>query len=105
MIAGRASAKSWAGDSNNFGKSVRYIARTGALREGQEPALAVWSANVSSIETAPLEMERLAAQSRTKDPLYFFTASWSWASSPPSSAVPGRRTGYHPRDDPRRRTA
>ena len=76
MIAGRAPAKSWAGDSNNFGESVRYIARTGALREGQEPALAAWSANVSSIETAPLEMERLAAQSRTKDPLYFFTASW-----------------------------
>jgi hypothetical protein len=46
-----------------------------APREGQEPALAKWSANVSSIETAPLEMERLAAQSRTKDPQYFFTAS------------------------------
>jgi hypothetical protein len=82
MIAGRAPAKSWAGDSNNFGESVRYIARTGALREGQEPALAVWSANVSSIETAPLEMERLAAQSRTKDPLYFFTASWSLGEQP-----------------------
>jgi hypothetical protein len=82
MIAGRAPAKSWAGDSNNFGESVRYIARSGALREGQEPALAVWSATVSSIETAPLEMERLAAQSRTKDPLYFFTASWSLGEQP-----------------------
>jgi hypothetical protein len=82
VIAGRAPKKSFSGDSNNFGESVRYIARTGALREGQEPALAVWSENVQSVETAALEMETLAAQSRTKDPLYFFTASWSPGEEP-----------------------
>jgi len=35
-----------------------------APREGQEPALAMWSANVSSIETAPLEMERRSRRNR-----------------------------------------
>jgi hypothetical protein len=82
MIAGRAPAKKFSGDSNNFGESVRYIARSGELREGQEPALAVWSQNVSSVKVAALEMELLAAQSRTKDPLYFFTASWSPGEKP-----------------------
>ena len=82
MIAGRAPAKKFSGDSNNFGESVRYIARSGELRAGQEPALAVWSQNVSSVKVAALEMELLAAQSRTKDPLYFFTASWSPGEKP-----------------------
>jgi hypothetical protein len=80
MIAARA-GRTFSG-SASFHDSVRYVARIGELKADQEPALAVWSENVLSLETASLEMERLAAQSRTAEPLYFFTASWSPGEKP-----------------------
>jgi hypothetical protein len=75
MIAGF--GKSQEGVPSSFGASVKYIARLGELKEGQEPALAVWAHNVASVETAGIEMDLLGARSRSEDKLRFFTASWS----------------------------
>jgi hypothetical protein len=76
VIAGFAAKKEDGGRS--FGEAIEYIARTAdELKPGQERALAVWSENVASIETAGAEMERLAAKSRSTDSMRFFTASWA----------------------------
>jgi hypothetical protein len=75
MIAGF--GKPQAGAPSSFGASVAYVARLGVLKEGQAPAIAVWTHNVSSVESAGTEMELLAARSRSEDSLRFFTASWS----------------------------
>lgn len=61
----------------DFKNAAAYIARQNELKEGQKPALAVWSQGVSSLENAGVEMERTALHSRAAEPLYLLTASWS----------------------------
>ena len=64
------------GDSS-FEDALDYIVREGELERDHELPLAVWSGNVASIETAALEMEGTASQSRAEDPLYHLIVSWN----------------------------
>ena len=68
MIANRGRGR-MTGDSS-FTDAIAYITREGDQKNGHEPPLAIWSHNVSSLETAALEMAAVASQSRAKDPLY-----------------------------------
>jgi len=63
--------------TSSFGAAIDYIVREGPEHErDHEPPLAVWSANVSSLETAALEMQATASQSRAAEPLYHLIVSW-----------------------------
>lgn len=83
MIGGRAPRTKFGSGgrtAGDFGNSLKYIGRDKEhLREGQEPALAVWVNGVSpDLELAAVQMEALARGSkRAKEPLYFLTASWT----------------------------
>jgi len=68
--------------TSSFSDALDYITREGDLARDHETPLAVWSANVASIETAALEMEVAASQSRAKDPLYHLIVSWDEGERP-----------------------
>ncbi len=68
--------------ASSFSDALDYITREGDLARDHETPLAVWSANVASIETAALEMEVAASQSRAKDPLYHLIVSWDEGERP-----------------------
>jgi hypothetical protein len=82
VVANRGPGRRAYSGSSSFGDAVRYITRESELRPGQEPALATWSENVVSIEVAPVQMQRLAAQSRVEEPLYHLYASWAPGEKP-----------------------
>ena len=69
--------------TSSFGAAIDYIVREGPEHErDHEPPLAVWSENVATIETAALEMEAVASQSRTKEPLYHLIVSFAEGERP-----------------------
>ena len=69
--------------ASSFGAAIDYIVREGPEHErDHEPPLAVWSANLASLETAALEMEATASQSRAKEPLYHLIVSWAEGGRP-----------------------
>ncbi len=68
--------------ASSFGDAVGYVTRDGELARDHETPLAVWSENVSSIETAPLEMQATASQSRAEKPLYHLIVSWDETERP-----------------------
>jgi len=69
--------------SSSFGAAIDYIVREGPEHErDHEPPLAVWSENVATIETAALEMEAVASQSRAKEPLYHLIVSFAEGERP-----------------------
>lgn len=63
--------------TSSFSDAVDYVVRDGELTRDHETPLAVWSENVSSIETAAIEMHATASQSRAQKPLYHLIVSWS----------------------------
>jgi len=69
--------------TSSFGAAIDYIVREGPEHErDHEPPLAVWSENVATIETAALEMEAVASQSRAKEPLYHLIVSFAEGERP-----------------------
>jgi len=69
--------------TSSFGAAIDYIVREGPEHErDHEPPLAVWSENVATLETAALEMEAVASQSRTKEPLYHLIVSFAEGERP-----------------------
>jgi len=69
--------------ASSFGAAIDYIVREGPEHERDHaPPLAVWSANLASLETAALEMEATASQSRAKEPLYHLIVSWAEGERP-----------------------
>jgi len=69
--------------SSSFGAAIDYIVREGPEHERDHaPPLAVWSANLASLETSALEMEATASQSRAKEPLYHLIVSWAEGERP-----------------------
>ena len=69
--------------SSSFGAAIDYIVREGPEHErDHEPPLAVWSENVATIQTAALEMEAVASQSRAKEPLYHLIVSFAEGERP-----------------------
>ncbi|MGH7748604.1 MAG: relaxase/mobilization nuclease domain-containing protein, partial [Candidatus Dormibacteria bacterium] len=81
MIANRGRARLIGPGS--FGDAVAYITRAGEHAQRHEPALAVWSDGVTSIDTAALEMSAVAAASRARrDPLYHLIVSWAPGEEP-----------------------
>ena len=69
--------------SSSFGAAIDYIVRQGPEHERDHaPPLAVWSENVATIETAALEMEAVASQSRAKEPLYHLILSFAEGERP-----------------------
>ncbi len=69
--------------ASSFGAAMDYIVREGPEHEcDHAPPLAVWSANLASVETAALEMEATASQSRAKEPLYDLIVSWAEGERP-----------------------
>jgi len=69
--------------ASSFGAAIDYIVREGPEHErDHEPPLAVWSENVATIETAALEMEAVASQSRAKEPLYHLIVSFAEGERP-----------------------
>lgn len=67
----------------DFGVAIDYVVREGPEHERDHaPPLAVWSANLASLETAALEMEATASQSRGKEPLYHLIVSWAEGERP-----------------------
>jgi len=69
--------------TSSFGAAIDYIVREGPEHErDHEPPLAVWSENVATIETAALEMEAVASQSRSKEPLYHLIVSFAEGERP-----------------------
>jgi len=69
--------------TSSFGAAIDYIVREGPEHErDHEPPLAVWSENVATLETAALEMEAAASQSRTKEPLYHLIVSFAEGERP-----------------------
>jgi len=69
--------------ASSFGAAIDYIVREGPEHErDHEPPLAVWSENVATLETAALEMEAVASQSRTKEPLYHLIVSFAEGERP-----------------------
>jgi len=69
--------------TSSFGAAIDYIVREGPEHErDHEPPLAVWSENVATLETAALEMEAVASQSRAKEPLYHLIVSFAEGERP-----------------------
>ncbi len=69
--------------TSSFGAAIDYIVREGPEHErDHEPPLAIWSENVATIETAALEMEAVASQSRAKEPLYHLIVSFAEGERP-----------------------
>jgi len=69
--------------TSSFGAAIDYIVREGPEHErDHEPPLAVWSENVATLETAALEMEAAASQSRAKEPLYHLIVSFAEGERP-----------------------
>ncbi len=69
--------------ASSFGAAIDYIVREGPEHERDHaPPLAVWSENVATIETAALEMEAVASQSRAKEPLYHLIVSFAEGERP-----------------------
>jgi len=69
--------------ASSFGAAIDYIVREGPEHERDHaPPLAVWSANLASLETSALEMEATASQSRAKEPLYHLIVSWAEGERP-----------------------
>jgi hypothetical protein len=69
--------------ASSFGAAIDYIVREGPEHERDHaPPLAVWSENVATIETAALEMEAVASQSRAKEPLYHLIISFAEGERP-----------------------
>ncbi len=69
--------------ASSFGAAIDYIVREGPEHErDHEPPLAIWSENVATIETAALEMEAVASQSRAKEPLYHLIVSFAEGERP-----------------------
>jgi len=69
--------------TSSFGAAIDYIVREGPEHErDHEPPLARWSENVATIETAALEMEAVASQSRAKEPLYHLIVSFAEGERP-----------------------
>jgi len=69
--------------TSSFGAAIDYIVREGQEHErDHEPPLAIWSENVATIETAALEMEAVASQSRAKEPLYHLIVSFAEGERP-----------------------
>jgi hypothetical protein len=69
--------------ASSFGQAVNYIVREGPEHERDHaPPLAVWSGNVATIETAALEMDAVASQSRAKEPLYHLIVSFAEGERP-----------------------
>jgi len=64
--------------ASSFGAAIDYIVREGPEHERDHaPPLAIWSENVATLETAALEMEAVASQSRAKEPLYHLIVSFA----------------------------
>jgi hypothetical protein len=81
MIANRGRGRMTGASS--FGAAINYIVREGPEHERDHaPALAVWSENVATIETAALEMDAVASQSRVKEPLYHLIVSFAEGERP-----------------------
>jgi len=69
--------------TSSFGAAIDYIVREGPEHERDHaPPLAVWSENVATLETAALEMEAVASQSRAKEPLYHLIVSFAEGERP-----------------------
>ncbi len=69
--------------ASSFGAAIDYIVREGPEHERDHaPPLAVWSENVATVETAALEMEAVASQSRAKEPLYHLIVSFAEGERP-----------------------
>jgi len=69
--------------ASSFGAAIDYIVREGPEHERDHaPPLAIWSENVATIETAALEMEAVASQSRVKEPLYHLIVSFAEGERP-----------------------
>jgi len=69
--------------ASSFGAAIDYIVREGPEHERDHaPPLAIWSENLASIETAALEMEAVASQSRAKEPLYHLIVSFAEGERP-----------------------
>jgi len=69
--------------ASSFGAAIDYIVREGPEHERDHaPPLAVWSENVATLETAALEMEAVASQSRAKEPLYHLIVSFAEGERP-----------------------
>jgi len=69
--------------ASSFGAAIDYIVREGPEHERDHaPPLAIWSENVATIETAALEMEAVASQSRAKEPLYHLIVSFAEGERP-----------------------
>ncbi len=69
--------------ASSFGASIDYIVREGPEHERDHaPPLAIWSENVATLETAALEMEAVASQSRAKEPLYHLIVSFAEGERP-----------------------
>jgi len=69
--------------TSSFGAAIDYIVREGPEHErDHEPPLVIWSENVATIETAALEMEAVASQSRAKEPLYHLIVSFAEGERP-----------------------
>jgi len=69
--------------ASSFGAAIDYIVREGPEHERDHaPPLAVWSANLASLETSALEMQATASQSRAKEPLYHLIVSWAEGERP-----------------------
>jgi len=69
--------------ASSFGAAIDYIVREGPEHERDHaPPLAIWSENVATLETAALEMEAVASQSRAKQPLYHLIVSFAEGERP-----------------------
>jgi len=69
--------------ASSFGAAIDYIVREGPEHERDHaPPLAIGSENLASIETAALEMEAVASQSRAKEPLYHLIVSFAEGERP-----------------------
>ena len=69
--------------ASSFGAAIDYIVREGPEHERDHaPPLAIWSENVATLETAALEMEAVASQSRAKEPLYHLIVSFAEGERP-----------------------